>query len=172
VDLPVPHLRVHAAADANGTFCAWRVAGRKQLTLRGRALVFESAHLANRVRAHLDPEVREGAGMALSVALTDSLRSRLPAFEAQAAMLRGRAHAVRSRECTRAGLLHLRALQALDGQQEGASHRDIAEAVFGEDAVRARWSADGELRAQVRHLLSRARGFVDGGYRGLVAVST
>ena len=155
---------MHAAADSKETFCVWRIAGYKQLTLRGGALVFEAIHLAHRVRAHLDADVGQGVGMSLSITLNEGVRSRLPAYEAQAAMLRGHCPLSRPREVTRAGLLHLRALQALDGQQGGASHRDIAAALFGEDAVRTRWSADGELRAQVRHLLTRANDFVEGGY--------
>ena len=67
-------------------------------------------------------------------------------------------------------MLHLRALQALDASQAGARHRDIAGAVFGADAVRTRWTADSELRAQVRHLLSRAKGLKRGGYLSLAGV--
>ena len=44
----------------------------------------------------------------------------------------------------------------------------IAAALFGEAAVGARWSHDGDLRAQVRHLIRRGRKLVDGGYRTLL----
>ena len=67
-------------------------------------------------------------------------------------------------------LLHLRALQALDATQAGAHHRDIAGALFGADAVQSRWSADSELRAQVRHVLTRAEEFMRGGYLALAGV--
>lgn len=167
---PDAGLHVLAAPSCDQTFCVWNIAGRKQLTLlRSRAFLFEAAYLAYSLRATLDAQLRDGGGMTLAVTLDDCVRSRLPAYEAQAALLRGVQPPARARETTRAGLMHLRALQALDGQREGASHRDIAEALFGEDAVRTRWSADGELRAQVRHLLSRARGFVQGGYLTLAS---
>jgi hypothetical protein len=64
----------------------------------------------------------------------------------------------------------LHALQALDASQAGARHRDIAGALFGVDAVRTRWTPDGELRAQVRHLLRRAEGLMRGGYLALAGV--
>lgn len=152
-------------------FSLWGIAGRKQLTLRGQALILEAAHLAQRLRVWLDPAICDRAAIALSVPLNDQLRAHFSDYQAQAALLRGQPLPARPREASRAGLLHLRALQALDGRHEGASHRELAEVLFGKDAVRTRWSADGELRAQVRHLLSRANGFVRGGYLALAGVS-
>ena len=75
-----------------------------------------------------------------------------------------------ARSATRAALLHLRALQALDASQAGGSHRDIAQALFGLEAIVLRWHEDGELRAQVRHLLRRAEFFMNGGYLSLAGV--
>jgi hypothetical protein len=160
-------LRVHVAAHSQDAFCLWHIAGRKQLTLGGANLLLEAAHLGRRLRACIDPAIHDGTGMETLVPLHTSTRARLPEYHLQAAMLHGTRLRVEAREATRSGLLHLRALQALDGQQHGASHRQIAEAVFGEAAVRLRWSADGELRAQVRHLLARAHEFLNGGYREL-----
>lgn len=57
----------------------------------------------------------------------------------------------------RIALMHMRVLQALDGVDAGASHREIASAIFGADIVAARWHADSELRARVRHLIRRGR---------------
>lgn len=162
---------MHAAPGGANVLSVWRVGGRKQLTLCGHALLLEATCLAHRLRAWLDPAVSEGAAIELAVPLDDHLRAELSAYQRQAAMLRGERLPALPREASRAGLLHLRALQALDGQQHGASHREIAEALFGADAVRARWSADGELRAQVRHLLTRAQGFLRGGYLALAGVS-
>jgi hypothetical protein len=162
------HVRAHLARGGGQTFSVWRLAGRKQLTLRDQGgLTLESVHLADRLRAWLEPAVHDGAAVELSIPLDDHLRARLSAYQGQAAMLVGRRQPAQPREVSRAGLLHLRALQALDGQRQGASHREIAETLFGADAVRTRWSSDGELRAQVRHLLSRARAFMNGGYLDL-----
>ena len=73
-----------------------------------------------------------------------------------------------SSRVSRTALVHLRALQALDGVAAEASHRTIARALFGTEEVTRRWTADGELRAQVRHLVRRARALRDGGYRSLL----
>jgi hypothetical protein len=71
----------------------------------------------------------------------------------------------------RLALLHKRALRAFDGGAVGASQREIARHLFGDESVAQNWNPDSELRAQVRHLLRRARAFVDGGYRDLIAKS-
>lgn len=68
----------------------------------------------------------------------------------------------------RSAMTHMRALQALDGVSAGASQREIATVLFGETEVAARWSPDGELRAQVRYLIQRGRALVDGEYRTLL----
>ena len=68
----------------------------------------------------------------------------------------------------RSALLHMRALQVLDGASVGASHRQIAEALFGHAYVKARWCAESELRAQVRYLIKRAQYLRDGGYLELL----
>ena len=160
---------MNAASDGEQVFSLWRIAGRKQLTLRGRDLLLEASRLAHRLHAWIDPAIGDGSAIELSIPLDRQLRTQLPAYQAQAEMLHGHRPDAQLREVSRAGLLHLRALQALDGQQQGASHREIAEVLFGDETVRARWSADGELRAQVRHLLSRAKAFVGGGYLALTA---
>jgi hypothetical protein len=76
----------------------------------------------------------------------------------------------RPRDDTRSALLHLRALQAPDAAQAGASHRQIAQTLFGLEVVMLRWHEDGELRAQIRHLLRRARAYMGGGYLALAGV--
>jgi hypothetical protein len=76
-----------------------------------------------------------------------------------------------ARRPTRLALTHMRSLQALDGALASASHRDIGEAIFGPEAMRSRWHADSELRAQLRHLIRRGRRLMNGGYRTLLAGS-
>lgn len=68
----------------------------------------------------------------------------------------------------RSAVTHMRALQALDGVVAGASQREVAAALFGEDDVAARWTPDGELRAQVRYLIQRGRALIGGDYRRLL----
>jgi hypothetical protein len=64
----------------------------------------------------------------------------------------------------------MRILQALDAALARASHREIAAAVFSQARVSQRWSADGELRAQVRHLIRRGEELTTGGYRRLAGI--
>jgi hypothetical protein len=68
----------------------------------------------------------------------------------------------------RSALMHMRALQALDGAAAGASQREIGVALFGRERVTAEWHPDSEVRAQVRYLLERGRGFMQGSYRDLL----
>lgn len=167
------HVRASTARSAPGhqSFDLWRVPGRKRLALGEAGLTLLAEVSAQRLRVSLAADLVDGAAYAVTVPLGPGLRGQLDAFTAQAQALEGHAPAeVSARAVTRAALLHLRALQALDGLQAGASHRDIAQALFGLEAVALRWQADGELRAQVRHLLRRADAYMQGGYLVLAGV--
>jgi hypothetical protein len=158
-------------APAQATFDLWRIPGRKHLALGVEGLTLLVEISARRLQVSLASDLVDGGAYTVSVPLGPGLRGRLDAFHVQAQVFEGRAPcAVPARPVTRAALLHLRAMQALDGAQAGASHRDIAQALFGLDAVALRWQADGELRAQVRHLLRRAEAYMDGGYPTLAGV--
>lgn len=162
--------RAHDAAARR--FDLWRIPGRKRLALDGHDLALTAALSAQRMRLLLSGALADGAAYAGAVPLTPRLRSQLDAFYAQQQALEGHAaHRDPARPITRAALLHLRALQALDALQAGASHRDIAQALFGLEAVVLRWHEDGELRAQVRHILRRAEAYMAGGYLALAGVS-
>ncbi|MGH6866230.1 MAG: DUF2285 domain-containing protein, partial [Methyloceanibacter sp.] len=58
-------------------------------------------------------------------------------------------------------------LRAWDGLQGGASQREIAAVLFGENAVRRDWTA-GFLRTRVQRLIRRAEKLIGGGYRQLL----
>lgn len=60
-------------------------------------------------------------------------------------------------------------LRALDGALAEASHREIAEALIGEERVRADWAEPGEnLRDRIRRAIRRGRSLMDGGYRNFL----
>ena len=161
----------HAQDAAAHRFDLWRIPGRKRLALDGPDLSLTAELSARRMRLSLASSVADGAAYVSAVPLTPRLRGQLDAFHAQAQALEGHAPRVDpARAVTRAALLHLRALQALDAAQADASHRDIAQALFGLEAVVLRWHEDGELRAQVRHLLRRAQAYMSGGYLALAGV--
>jgi hypothetical protein len=64
-------------------------------------------------------------------------------------------------------LLLRNALVALDARCIGASHRDVAELIFGADSVRNAWSGRGSwLKERVRRALATGEALRDGGYRG------
>lgn len=158
------------AASAHRVFDLWRVPGDKQL-MAGAEAVLSVSIGPRHARFLLDAGLSSGAPFVVTVPLTTHLRGQLPAFEAAAGLLEGRPlPAVSLRAVGRDERLHLRALQALDAMQAGASHRDLAVALFGARAVRAEWHADGALRAQVRHLVARAEGFMRGGYLRLAGL--
>lgn len=162
----------HAPASAHPEhhFDLWRIPGRKRLA-GGTDVILTVSIGARHARILLDADLYDGAPFICTVPLTARLRGQLAEFQAFAALLEGiTLPDLCVRSITRAGLLHLRALQALDAMQSGASHRDLAVALFGLDAVRADWHADGVLRAQVRHLVSRSEGFMRRGYLGLAGL--
>lgn len=166
------HARAAGKHDASvaTTFSAWKIPGRKRIAHAGAELVLVAMHGSHCLRASLSSELEDGATYGLLVPLDPSLRSQLPEYQTQARVFGGEVPQPKARPVGRAQMLHLRALQALDAWQAGARHRDIAGAVFGVEAVRTRWTVDGELRAQVRHLLNRAEGLMRGGYLALAGV--
>ncbi|MFW7342274.1 DUF2285 domain-containing protein [Pollutimonas sp. H1-120] len=78
--------------------------------------------------------------------------------------------AVRPRP-TLSALQELHTLQALDATRAGASLREVAEGLFGVDAVVADWHADSALRARVRRLVRRGEVLMRGGYRRLAQLA-
>lgn len=153
---------------ASPRFDLWRVPGRKRLVLGDAGLTLLAEVSSHRLKVSLAGDLGDGDPYAVTVPLGPSLRGQLDAFNVQAMALQGeKPSATPARASSRAALLHLRALQALDGLQAGASHRKIAQALFCAQTVAKRWQADGELRAQVRHLLQRAETYMQDGYRAL-----
>lgn len=165
----LPHLRpaqVRGSASDGPVFGLWRIRGRKHLLHAGADLILSALGGRQRLQTSVSPALAEGSVCRLSLP---------PGGEAAAASaalqgLRGEHHAPAFRHVSRVDLLHMRGLQALDALQAGCGHREIAEAVFGVDAAAARWHADSDLRAQVRHILSRAKVLMAGGYLRLAGV--
>ena len=61
------------------------------------------------------------------------------------------------------------ALRALDARREGATHREIAAALFGETRVDADWDGSSAyLRCRVQRLIRLGEALVQGGYRDLL----
>lgn len=164
----MPHLRpANRRRMPHGpAFDLWDLPGRKGLLHGGSDLILSVQGTSHRLRVSLSPALTDGATCRLSVPLSGDVAA--AALLQQA--LQGEHPAPAAQRVSRLDLLHMRGLQALDASQAGCSQRRVAEALFGADAVVGRWHADSELRAQVRHILSRAKALMEGGYLRLAGV--
>ena len=149
----------------------WRVPGRKHLIHDGKRLVLVSRWPGCCMRLALAPGLEDGMAYfyATRACATPCARYRTLAAELDAlaaATMTTPAATARSRP-TSAAVLELHTLQALDATLAGASLREVAEGLFGADAVVADWHKDSALRARVRRLVRRGEALVRGGYRSL-----
>ena len=155
-------------ADA---FEFWRIPGNKHLTHDGKRLVLVSRWPGCCVRLALAPGLADGMAYLYAIracaAPCASYRTITAELDkltmADAAMP---AAVTRSRP-TPAALLELHTLQALDAALAGASLRETAAGLFGDEAVATSWYADGGLRSRVRRLVRRGQSLMRGGYRRL-----
>ncbi|MBS0502038.1 MAG: DUF2285 domain-containing protein [Proteobacteria bacterium] len=144
-------------------FAFWRIPGHKQLLHDGKGLALIARGPGHCVRFALAPGLQDG--MAFAYAHRGGTAA--PARDAVSA---DATHAARPRPPP-AALLELHTLQALDATLAGASLREIAEGLFGADAVATGWHADGGLRARVRRLVRRGNALMRGGYRRLAQLA-
>ena len=155
--------------DANSTpFSVWKLPGRKVMSHDGVRLLLTINSVPRPLLFALGGDLSEGNPFDILVSASSAARSVWPTVTRLFSFLeRPRTFARRSvtSRPTRESLVHMRTLQALDGHAAGATHREIAGAIFGEDEVFQRWDTNSELRAQLRYLLRRGHGLVDGGYR-------
>jgi len=159
-----------SVADAAPSFQLWCIPGRKSLAHDGTGLHVTAKHSLGVTRAVIASDLAADAPYGYQVsagAALDVCCRAVKAFDASYGSAEGAQSSIRFRP-TRSALIHARILQSLDGADAGASHRDIAEALFGSEAVTADWSPDSEIRAQVRYLLKRGRALAAGGYRSLL----
>ena len=155
-------------------FSVWRLPGPKTLSVHARHDLVLSTGVGGGVLAlTLDGGLLLGDAYAFRVPAAAEPEDAVRVMVGVRSAMQGVAPS--PGECSlpvsRTALVHLRAFQALDGIAAEASHRTIARVLFGAEEVTRRWTADGELRAQVRYLVRRARAFRDGGYRSLLSPS-
>ncbi|TXI96438.1 MAG: DUF2285 domain-containing protein [Aquabacterium sp.] len=137
-------------------FDFWRIPGHKHLIHDGKGLALVARSPGHCLRFALAPGLEDGMAVAYAQ------RGRGRALDTPAPMARPRPPP--------AALLELHTLQALDATLAGASLREVAEGLFGADAVAADWHADGELRARVRRLVRRGTALMRGGYRRIAQI--
>ena len=157
-------VQLHPDADPPpdaAAFAFWHIPGRKQLLHDGRGLALIARSPGHCARFALAPGLEDG--MAVAYAYRGGAAA--PALDQVSGV------AQTNPRPTPAALLELHTLQALDATLAGASLRDVAEGLFGADAVAADWHADGDLRARVRRLVRRGNALMRGGYRRLAQLS-
>ncbi len=153
-----------------GVFEFWNVPGYKRLIHDGKRLVLTAQWSGCCVRLALAPDLVDGiaclyAMRACAAPCTHyrALAAGLDALTTASVVVP--VAAVRARPSP-AVMQELHTLQALDAVLAGASFRQVAEGLFGADAV-ADWHADGGLRSKVRRLVQRGDALMRGGYRRL-----
>lgn len=158
------------ASQASTPFDPWQLPGEKMLLASGKTLSLIARWGSHSARWILSAELHVGDSFAYQLAADPSLATRLRNLQRLLAALDAArtAPANTFARPSRAALVHMRTLQALDGVLDGATQRDIACAVFGSAQVAARWHPDSDLRAQVRHLVRRGRRLMRGDYRQLL----
>ena len=152
-------------------FAFWRISGQKHLIHDGKRLVLIVRQPDGYLRLAFAPGLEDGMAYVYAIRASPTPCIRFRAFLCEqkkltvasdavpAAVVRPRPSAV--------SLLELHTLQALDATLAGASLREVAEGLFGADAVAAGWYTDGGLRSKVRRLVRRGKALKRGGYRVL-----
>lgn len=147
----------------------WRIPGQKQLIHDGQHLSLVAHWPGTCLRLVLAPGLEDGMAYvhAIRVCPKPCARHSVVQVELEKLLFDGiHVAAIRPRPAPTA-LQELHTLQALDGTLAGASLREVAEGVFGTDAVVKGWYADGGLRSRVRRLVRRGLTLMRGGYRRL-----
>lgn len=167
-----PVTGVSAGPDA---FDLWRLPGHKRLTHEGDRLAMTCELAGHVLRAAIPTALEDGMAYAYAVRAGSRLGERWRAVEKDLALWEAAGAepaAIARRRPGQAALAHPRVLQALDGILAGATHRAVAEVLFGCSTVAERWVEDSDLRAQVRRLIRRGKMLMRGGYRRLLHAGT
>ena len=152
-------------------FELWRIPGHKHLVHDGRRLMLAARWPGGCLRLTLAPGLENGMAYVYAIRACDMPCARHCTLQAEldklAVAAEGTPAAVVRPRPAPTALQELYTLQALDANLAGASLREVAEGLFGTDAVVKGWYADGGLRSRVRRLVRRGQGLMRGGYRRL-----
>jgi hypothetical protein len=152
----------------------WGIPGHKHLIHDGKRLVMVTLWPGCCLRLAFAPGLADGMAYAYAMRACAMPCSRYHALAAELDKLTTDAvpaAATRPRPSP-AALQELHTLQALDATLVGASLREVAEGLFGADAVAEGWYADGGLRSKVRRLVQRGKVLMHGGYRRLAQLES
>lgn len=155
-------------------FAFWRIPGQKHLIHDGKRLMLVVRQPDGYLRLAFAPGLEDGLAYVYAIRAGDTpcnrFRVLLREVERLMAMPDAVLEAVARPRPSAASLLELHTLQALDATLAGASLREVAEGLFGADAVARGWYTDGGLRSKVRRLVRRGKALKRGGYRLLAQI--
>jgi len=137
------------------TFAFWHLPGHKRLVHDGKQVLMTADWPGNALRFALAPDLTDGMVFAYAVRAGAAASSLRHLANSITAMAQAAPAAVTHPRPTAAALLELHTLQALDATLAGASLREVAEGLFGADA----------LRSKTRRLVQRGDALMRGGYR-------
>jgi hypothetical protein len=125
---------------------------------------------SNSWRVHVADGLAEDDRIAIAIPVDEFARRRVAAADRFVVDLKAKSVEARKRlsASNRADRFHCSGLQAIDGAAAGATHRQIAVAIYGQRRVSASWTPDGDLRARIRYFLKRGTALVNGDYRALI----
>jgi hypothetical protein len=125
---------------------------------------------SNSWRVHVADGLAEDDRIAIAIPVDEFARQRVAAADRFIVDLKAKSAETWKRLAVsnRADRFHCSVLQAIDGAAAGATHRQIAVAIYGQRRVSASWTPDGDLRARIRYFLKRGTTVVNGGYRTLI----
>jgi hypothetical protein len=125
---------------------------------------------SNSWRVHVADGLSADDRIAIAIPVDEFARRRVVAADRFIVDLKAKSAETRKRlsVSNRADRFHCSVLQAIDGAAAGATHRQIAVAIYGQRRVSASWTPDGDLRARIRYFLKRGGALVNGGYRALI----
>ncbi len=125
---------------------------------------------SNSWRVHVADGLAEDDRIAIAIPMDEFARRRVAAADRFIVDLKAKSAKTLKlvSALNRADRFHCSVLQAIDGAAAGATHRQIAVAIYGQRRVSSSWTPDGDLRARIRYFLKRGATLVDGGYRALI----
>ncbi len=109
-----------------------------------------------------------GMPLAALIPIDDNCLDRIEALTRLSLLLRDRPLTADTRLTAQRRRRLRRMLQAVDGNQTGATYREIANAIFGASRVSTEPWKTSALRDATIALVKDGRGLIDGGYRDLL----
>jgi hypothetical protein len=169
---PPSTLRIVRASAAKDGFKFYDLQiERSPYTVRDDEGTYGSASTkSNSWRVHVADGLAQDDRIAIAIPVDEFARRRVAAAERFIVDLKAKSveNGKRLSATNRADRFHCSVLQAIDGAAAGATHRQIAVAIYGQRRVSASWTPDGDLRARIRYFLKRGATLVNGGYRALI----